>query len=144
MNKTFYLMIGVSLFFSVSVKAQSWEIPELPNQEMQKSVDTKVYDVVEEMPSFPGGQGALMAFLSSKVTYPAVAQKNGIQGRVIVSFIVEKDGTLSNIKVLRSVAPSLDAEAVRVVAAMPRWKSGKQNGFPVRVKYTVPVIFRLQ
>ena len=107
-------------------------------------VANKVFDVVEEMPSFPGGQGALMAFLSSNIKYPVVAQENGVQGRVIVGFVVEKDGSISDVKVMRSVDPSLDREAPRVVKAMPKWKPGKQNGSAVRVKYTVPVVFRLQ
>ena len=107
-------------------------------------VSTKVFDVVEEMPSFPGGQGALMSFLSSNIKYPVVAQENGVQGRVIVGFVVERDGSITDVKVMRSVDPSLDREAQRVVRAMPRWKPGKQNGSAVRVKYTVPVVFRLQ
>ena len=107
-------------------------------------VANKVFDVVEEMPSFPGGQGALMAFLSSNVKYPVVAQENGVQGRVIVGFVVEKDGSITDVKVMRSVDPSLDREAQRVVKSMPKWKPGKQNGAAVRVKYTVPVLFKLQ
>ena len=107
-------------------------------------VANKVFDVVEEMPSFPGGQGALMQFLSSNIKYPVVAQENGVQGRVIVGFVVEKDGSITDVKVMRSVDPSLDREAQRVVKAMPKWKPGKQNGSAVRVKYTVPVVFRLQ
>ena len=107
-------------------------------------VSTKVFDVVEEMPSFPGGQGALMSYLASNIKYPVVAQENGVQGRVIVSFVVERDGSISDVRVARSVDPSLDREAQRVVKSMPRWKPGKQNGSAVRVKYTVPVVFRLQ
>ena len=107
-------------------------------------VATKVFDVVEEMPSFPGGQGALMSYLASNIKYPVVAQGNGVQGRVIVSFVVERDGSISDVRVARSVDPSLDREAQRVVKSMPRWKPGKQNGSAVRVKYTVPVVFRLQ
>ncbi len=107
-------------------------------------VANKVFDVVEEMPSFPGGQAALMQFLSSNIKYPVVAQENGVQGRVIVGFVVEKDGSITDVKVMRSVDPSLDREAQRVVKAMPKWKPGKQNGSAVRVKYTVPVVFRLQ
>ena len=107
-------------------------------------VATKVFDVVEEMPSFPGGQGALMQYLASNIKYPVVAQENGVQGRVIVSFVVERDGSISDVRVARSVDPSLDREAQRVVKSMPRWKPGKQNGSAVRVKYTVPVVFRLQ
>ena len=107
-------------------------------------VATKVFDVVEEMPSFPGGSAALMSYLSSNTKYPVVAQENGVQGRVIVSFVVERDGSISDVKVARSVDPSLDREAQRVVKSMPRWSPGKQNGSTVRVKYTVPVVFRLQ
>ena len=107
-------------------------------------VATKVFEVVEEMPSFPGGQGALMQYLASNIKYPVVAQENGVQGRVIVSFVVERDGSISDVKVARSVDPSLDREAQRVVKSMPKWKPGKQNGSAVRVKYTVPVVFRLQ
>ena len=107
-------------------------------------VATKVFDVVEEMPSFPGGQGALMQYLASNIKYPVVAQENGVQGRVIVSFVVERDGSISDVKVARSVDPSLDREAESVVRRMPRWTPGKQNGQAVRVKYNVPVTFRLQ
>ena len=107
-------------------------------------VATKIFDVVEEMPSFPGGNGALMSYLASNIKYPVVAQENGVQGRVIVSFVVERDGSISDVRVARSVDPSLDREAQRVVKSMPRWKPGKQNGSAVRVKYTVPAVFRLQ
>ncbi len=107
-------------------------------------VASKVFDVVEEMPSFPGGQGALMQYLGSNIKYPVVAQENGVQGRVIVGFVVEPDGSISGVNVMRSVDPSLDKEAMRVVKSMPKWKPGKQNGSAVRVKYTVPVVFRLQ
>lgn len=107
-------------------------------------VATKIFDVVEEMPSFPGGNGALMSYLASNIKYPVVAQENGVQGRVSVSFVVERDGSISDVRVARSVDPSLDREAQRVVKSMPRWKPGKQNGSAVRVKYTVPVVFRLQ
>ena len=114
--------------------------PPAPNPE----VATKVFEGVEEMPSFPGGSAALMSYLSSNTKYPVVAQENGVQGRVIVSFVVERDGSISDVKVARSVDPSLDREAQRVVKSMPKWKPGKQNGSAVRVKYTVPVVFRLQ
>lgn len=105
--------------------------------------DTKIFEFVEQMPSFPGGDAALMEYLSKNINYPAVAQENGIQGRVVVSFVVERDGSITDVKVARSVDPSLDREASRVVRSMPRWIPGKQNGSSVRVKYTVPVLFRL-
>lgn len=104
----------------------------------------KVFDVVEQMPSFPGGNAALMAYLSNNVKYPVVAQENGVQGRVVVSFVVERDGSITDVTVVRSVDPSLDREAQRVVRSMPHWNPGKQNGSAVRVKYNVPVSFRLQ
>lgn len=107
-------------------------------------VSNKVFDIVEEMPHFPGGAAALQAFLSSNTKYPVVAQENGVQGRVTVSFVVERDGSITDVRVVRSVDPSLDREASRVVRSMPRWSPGKQNGSAVRVKYTVPVVFRLQ
>jgi len=118
--------------------------PPPPPAAPKPEVSNKVFDVVEEMPSFPGGNGALMSYLSSNIKYPVVAQENGVQGRVIVAFVVERDGSISDVKVMRSVDPSLDREAQRVVKAMPKWKPGKQNGSAVRVKYTVPVVFRLQ
>ncbi len=104
----------------------------------------KVYDVVEKMPAYPGGIQALMKFLQENVNYPDKAQEKNVQGRVIVSFIVEKDGSITDVEVIRSVDPSLDAEALRVVKSMPRWIPGKQNGVPVRVKYNVPISFKLQ
>lgn len=112
--------------------------------EPKEDVAKKVFDVVEEMPSFPGGNGALMQFLQSNVKYPVVAQENGVQGRVQIGFVVERDGSITDVRVVRSVDPSLDKEAMRVVKMMPRWNPGKQNGQTVRVKYTVPVLFRLQ
>lgn len=103
----------------------------------------RVYDVVEQMPSFPGGISGLRTYLNQNTRYPAVAQENCVQGRVVVSFVVEKDGHISDVTVLRSVDPSLDKEAIRVVRNMPRWTPGKQEGEPVRVRYNVPVSFRL-
>ena len=113
--------------------------PEPPKEE-----ETKVFDVVEVMPSFPGGQAALFEWLSKNIKYPVVAEENGVQGRVIVTFVVERNGSITDVQVVKSVDPSLDKEAVRVVKAMPHWIPGKQNGSAVRVKFTVPVTFRLQ
>ena len=96
------------------------------------------------MPSFPGGMGELMKFLGNNIKYPAVAQENGIQGRVIIQFVIEKDGSVANPVVVKGVDPALDKEALRVVKSMPKWTPGKQRGKAVRVKYTVPVTFRLQ
>lgn len=110
----------------------------------EKPVEEKVFDVVEQMPQFPGGDAALFEYLSSHIKYPTIAEENGVQGRVIVTFVVERDGSITDVKVVKSVDPSLDKEASRVVKGMPRWIPGKQNGAAVRVKYTVPVTFRLQ
>ena len=109
-----------------------------------KEEENKVFDVVEQMPSYPGGMGALMQYLSSNIKYPAIAEENGIQGRVICTFVVERDGSITDVKIAKSVDPSLDKEAMRVVSKMPKWIPGKQNGSAVRVKYTLPVTFRLQ
>ena len=114
--------------------------PEPPKHEEEN----KVFDIVEQQPLFPGGPAALMKYLSENTKYPVVAQENGVQGRVTVQFVVEKDGSISDVHVLRGVDPSLDMEAVRVVKSMPRWTPGKQNGITVRVNYRVPVLFRLQ
>ncbi len=110
----------------------------------QKEEETKVFEVVEQMPQFPGGDAALMQYLSSHIKYPVVAEENGIQGRVVCTFVVERNGSISDVRVVKSVDPSLDKEAVRVIKGMPSWIPGKQNGSAVRVKYTVPVTFRLQ
>ena len=114
--------------------------PEPPKHEEEN----KVFDIVEQQPLFPGGPAALLKYLSENTKYPVVAQENGVQGRVTVQFVVEKDGSISDVHVLRGVDPSLDKEAVRVVKSMPRWTPGKQNGITVRVNYRVPVLFRLQ
>ena len=105
---------------------------------------SRTFDVVEQMPEYPGGSAELLKFLSKNVKYPVEAEKAGIQGRVILTFVVEKDGTISEPTVVKSVDPVLDAEAVRVISAMPNWVPGRQNGEVVRVKYAVPVTFALQ
>jgi len=119
------------------------ETPEAPTAEGTfEPVQGDVFDVVEEMPQYPGGAQALLEFLNQNVQYPEEAEKAGIQGRVIATFVVEKDGSVSNARVVKSVDPLLDAEALRVINSMPKWKPGKQNGELVRVKYTVPLSFR--
>ena len=121
------------------LKAQQVVVDEKPAEE-----ETKIFDVVEQMPTFPGGDAALMKYLSDHIKYPVVAEENGIQGRVICTFVVERDGSITDVKVMKSVDPSLDKEAIRVLKGMPHWIPGKQNGSAVRVKFTVPVTFRLQ
>lgn len=118
------------------VKSKPLNIPQPVNS-------NRVYDVVEQMPSFPGGISGLRTYLNQNIRYPAEAQENCVQGHVVVSFVVGKDGHISDVTVLRSVDPSLDKEAVRVIRNMPRWTPGKQGGEPVKVRYNVPVSFRL-
>ena len=112
-------------------------------QQVTTTTAEKVFDVVDEMPSFPGGQGAMMEFLSKNIKYPVVAEENGIQGRVLVKIVVKKDGTIDSPIVVNGVDPSLDKEAIRVVKTMPKWIPGKQKGEPVNVSFTIPVTFRI-
>ena len=141
--------------FTVKCKWNFWYdgnkslLPEEPeeqisNVEAEKKVEDKVFDVVEQYPSFPGGEGAMFSYISNNLQYPEKAQENGIQGRVVVKFIVEKDGSISNVEVNRSVDPDLDNEAMRVIKNMPKWNPAKQNGTEVRAYYYVPVTFRLK
>lgn len=105
--------------------------------------DSRIFDVVEERPSFPGGDAALTQWLNNNIRYPESAASNGIQGRVVVQFVISRTGVIRDVKVIRGVDPSLDREAVRVVRSMPRWTPGKQNNTPVNVRYTMPITFRL-
>lgn len=109
----------------------------------QTKKNDMVFDVVEVMPQYPGGQIAMLKYLMENIKYPEQAMKEGIQGRVTVRFIVEKDGSISDVKPVLSVHPLLNKEAVRVVESMPKWTPGKQNGKPVRVRFNVPVMFKL-
>ena len=144
----------------VDDKADIEETTTIINEDNQARVDVKyvpvqvveeepeeqtIFEVVEQMPEFPnGGMAGLMQYLRKNIKYPTIAQENGTQGRVTVQFVVNKDGSIVDAKVLRGVDPYLDKEAVRVIMGMPKWKPGMQRGKPVRVKYTVPVMFRLQ
>ena len=119
------------------------EVNEAPNN--TSCEDTKIFgDVVEQMPYFPGGTKALLAYLEENVKYPDDCEEVCVQGRVVITFVVEKDGSISDAKVVKSVYPSLDEEALRVVSGMPKWCPGKLNGQSVRIKYTIPVNFRLK
>ena len=113
-------------------------------EETEEPQEKVIFQVVEEMPEFPGGMGEAMKFLAKNIKYPVAAQQAKIEGRVIVQFVVERDGSISDIHALRGVNPDLDAEAIRVVSLMPKWKPGKQRGKAVAVKYTMPIMFRLQ
>lgn len=128
------------MFFQL--QSDSLKYNELVNWKQENIY--KIFDTVDEEPSFPGGESAMKSYLNSNVNYPDVAQENGVQGRVIVESIIEKDGSMSNVKVIRSVDPSLDREAMRVVKAMPKWTPAKLKGIPVRTRCTTPVVFRLQ
>lgn len=133
------------LFFQL--QSDSLKYDELVNwNPNEESVYNEVNEIdkVDEKPSFPGGESAMKSYLNSNVKYPDVAQENGVQGRVIVESIIEKDGSMSDVKVIRSVDPSLDREALRVVKVMPKWTPAKLKGIPVRTKCTTPVVFRLQ
>lgn len=124
---------------------QAVEIKYVPVAvEEEEPEEQTIFEVVENMPDFPGGQAALMQYLAKNIKYPTIAQENGTQGRVIVQFVVNRDGSIVDAKVVRSVDPYLDKEALRVINTMPKWKPGMQRGKPVRVKFTVPVMFRLQ
>ena len=125
--------------FRLDKDAEVKEKKEFPNPD-----EYGIYRVVDEMPEFPGGMGELMKFINSKIVYPAEAHSKGEQGRVIVQFVVETDGRVTNAKVAKGVSPSLDAEALRLVGAMPNWEPGKDKGKAVRCMFTVPVVFKLQ
>ena len=103
-----------------------------------------VYDVVEQMPEFPGGMPAMIEFLQTNLNYPKDAKKQNVGGRILVMFVVEADGSISNVRVAKKIFPSLDAEALRVVKAMPKWNPGKEKGKPVRVNFTLPIVFSLK
>jgi len=107
------------------------------------SIDEPVFMIVEDNPSYPGGENAMIAYISNHIVYPQIEKTGGIQGMVIVSFIVEKDGSLSNIHILKGVSPALDEEAMRVIKSMPNWKPGKQRGKEVRVSINLPIRFSL-
>ena len=104
----------------------------------------KVFDVVEQMPEYPGGMQALFEFISKNIKYPADAQKQKVEGRVLAKFVIETDGSISDIEVVKNAFPSLDAEAVRVIQAMPKWIPGRQKGQAVRVKFVMPINFSLK
>lgn len=119
------------------------DIGDLNNQIVGEDTISAPYSVVEQMPEFPGGQSALYKYLQTSIKYPRIATENGIQGKVFVNFVVDRNGGISNVKVVRGVDTSLDQEAVRVVKLMPKWIPGKQNGEAVRVSFTLPINFAL-
>ena len=133
--KKFIIMALMAVFALATVSAQKTVVAQ-KNQ--------KVFDVVEQMPEYPGGQAALFEYLSKNIKYPDDAAKKKVEGKVFVTFVVDTDGKITDVSLLRKVFPSLDAEAIRVISAMPNWIPGKQSGKVVKVKYTVPIMFRLK
>ena len=133
--KKFIIMALMAVFGLITVSAQKTVVAQ-KNQ--------KVFDIVEQMPEYPGGQAALFEYLSKNIKYPADAEKKKVEGKVFVTFVVDSDGKITDVSLLKKVFPSLDAEAIRVISAMPNWIPGRQKGQAVRVKYTVPIMFRLK
>lgn len=117
--------------------------PPVTLEEEEEDVN-KVFIAVEKMPMFPGGDPGLLQFVNKSIKYPVIAQENGIQGRVVCSFVVNRDGSVVDAEVIKGIDPALDKEALRVINSMPKWEPGRQSGKPVRVRYTIPIIFRLQ
>ena len=142
MKKVWIIMVLAGLLSCSTATAQETIIPYRPG--FGPVDEEKVYEVVEQMPWFPGGIEALKAYLAENVRYPKELEGTCIQGRVIITFIVEKDGRLSKAKVVKSVHPALDKEALRVVKKMPRWIPGQQGDRKVRVRYIIPVTFRIK
>ena len=126
-----------------AAQQETYVAPVVEEEEEEESAQ-QIFTVVEKQPEFPGGMSELMKFLAKSIKYPVIAQENGIQGRVVCSFVVNRDGSIVDIQVMRGVDPSLDKEAVRVIGTMPKWKPGEQRGKPVRVRFILPVQFRLQ
>ncbi len=122
---------------------ETFVAPVVEEEEEEESAQ-QIFTVVEKQPEFPGGTAELFKYLSKAIKYPVIAQENGIQGRVVCSFVVNRDGSIVDIQVMRGVDPSLDKEAIRVISEMPKWKPGEQRGKPVRVRFILPVQFRLQ
>jgi protein TonB len=120
---------------------EEYVAPEVVEEEV---VEQEIFQIVEEMPAFPGGEQKLMEYVGKNIKYPQIARETGIQGRVFIGFVVEPDGSVSNVKLLRGIGGGCDEEAMRVVKSMPRWKPGKQRGKAVRVSYQIPVFFKLQ
>ena len=127
-----------------SAAQQETFVAPVVEEEEEEEAAQQIFTVVEKQPEFPGGTAELFKYLGKAIKYPVIAQENGIQGRVVCSFVVNRDGSIVDIQVMRGVDPSLDKEAIRVISEMPKWKPGEQRGKPVRVRFILPVQFRLQ
>ena len=151
-NTVYHLLSSSNLYKQIKERVRK-TIYQLDSSMIPKEKDVsvhiteqpmpKVYDVVEQMPSFHNGMGALMKWIEDNMKYPVIAAENGVQGRVVVGFIVEKDGSVTDVHIAKSIDPSLDKEAIRLVESMPKWIPGKSNGSNVRCKYTIPITFKL-
>ncbi len=137
-----YLLL-LTIFCSSLTFSQEEEIIQLPVSKGPKAGDGEIFTIVEEQPEYPGGFGEMMKFIQSNFEYPAIAKEMGDEGTVYVQFVVEKDGSISNVKAIRGVTEELDAESIRVVKAMPTWSPGKQKGRPVRARFTLPIRCKL-
>jgi len=137
------VVITTEMLEKTGIRTVAFGVPNKKENQEPATKPGRVFDVVEEMPQYPGGPQALFGYLAKNIKYPDDALKANTQGRVIVTFVVKEDGSISDARVVKSVSPSLDAEGLRVINAMPKWQPGKQNGTPVDVKYTVPITFRL-
>lgn len=140
MNTTYIRSLCIIIMLIVNVLS----IQAQTDKGNDSSKKDEVFMIVEEMPEFPGGEEARIQFMEKNIKYPRKAKENNIQGKVIVGFIVEPDGSISNIKIVRSVHPLLDAEAMRITRSMPKWKPGKQRGKTIRVQFTMPITFSLE
>jgi protein TonB len=141
MNKVLTVLF---ICFSLILPAQDNKKKDTNDIHSVSDVDEQVMTYVEQMPEFPGGQGELLKYLSSNIIYPKSAIDSGIQGKVLLKFVVKKDGSISDVEIVKGVNSAIDREAIRVVSAMPRWKPGKQNGSAVNVAYMVPIKFNLK
>lgn len=145
------LVVSLFAFRTSRLEANDTKVPNIESRETEVDVEgiyipadtNDIYMVVEDPPEFPGGLQALSDYLRDNIKYPEACRKDSIQGRVIISFVVEKDGSISSAEVIKSVHEQLDAEALRVISAMPKWKPGKQRGKVVRVEYAIPIKYRL-
>ncbi|HVS90973.1 MAG TPA: energy transducer TonB [Mucilaginibacter sp.] len=148
--------LSIILFTCAGIAAQAQQSTSIKTSPSDKDIvidapvadssahNDKIFTAVENEPTFPGGKNAFVRFLATNIRYPATAYEKHIQGKVFLSFVIEKDGSLTDIKVVRSASNDLDAEALRVMKICPRWNAGTQNGRPVRVAYTIPISFTLQ
>jgi protein TonB len=149
MKKILFLFLSFIIFYSAKAQTQGTDIPDLDKIDIKepagvKNTSEKTYSAVDQNPQFPGGIEEFYNFMKTNLRYPSIAKQKEIQGKVFVSFVVDRDGSLTDVKVVKSLSRETDAEAIRLIQSSPKWNPGVQNGKPVRIKYTAPVIFSLQ